>query len=111
MKPLSTVYRGTRDEDGVAHVTCGMVPLAPRWDLKNHSPTGLEWGYGGSGPAQLALALLADFTQDPKRALAWYQPFKWRVVAHLPKGPWTLTGDQIEDVLAVLEEEARGGAS
>jgi len=23
----------------------------------NHSPTGFAWGYGGSGPAQLALAL------------------------------------------------------
>lgn len=24
----------------------------------NHSPDGFNWGYGGSGPAQLALALL-----------------------------------------------------
>jgi hypothetical protein len=34
--------------------------LDPRLDLYNHSPTGFAWGYGGSGPAQLALALLAD---------------------------------------------------
>ena len=25
-----------------------------------HSPTGFEWGYLGSGPADLALSLLAD---------------------------------------------------
>lgn len=25
--------------------------LNPRLDLWNHSPTGFEWGYGGSGPA------------------------------------------------------------
>ena len=27
-----------------------------------HSPTGFEWGFSGSGPAQLALALLLDHT-------------------------------------------------
>src|SRR5947209_8602479 len=39
-------------------------PLPLRLDLFNHSPTGFSWGYGGSGPAQLALALLADALGD-----------------------------------------------
>lgn len=36
--------------------------ISPAESLKvrNHSPTGFNWGYGGSGPAQLALALLLD---------------------------------------------------
>lgn len=34
--------------------------LKMRLDLVNKSPTGFEWGYCGSGPWQLALALLAD---------------------------------------------------
>jgi len=34
--------------------------LPMRLDLVNHSPSGFEWSYGGSGPAQLALTLLAD---------------------------------------------------
>ena len=42
------------EEDGVRR------PLNPRYDLRNHSPTGFAWGYLGSGPAQLALAILAD---------------------------------------------------
>jgi len=25
--------------------------------VRNHSPDGFAWGYGGSGPAQLALAI------------------------------------------------------
>ena len=29
-------------------------PLNPRLDLWSHSPTGFEWGYPGSGPAQLS---------------------------------------------------------
>jgi len=59
-------------------------PLDPRFDLVNHSPTGFHWGYGGSGPAQLAVALLADATEDDAIALRAYQQFKWDVVTKLP---------------------------
>jgi hypothetical protein len=42
------------------------VPLDLNVSLKvrNHSPTGFNWGYGGSGPHQLALGILFDFTGD-----------------------------------------------
>ena len=33
----------------------GMRPLSLA--VRNHSPTGPAWGYDGSGPAQLALAI------------------------------------------------------
>ncbi len=48
----------------------------------NHSPNGFNWGYGGSGPAQLALAILLKFT-DKNTALRLHQDFKWEVVAKL----------------------------
>ena len=38
-------------------------------DLVNHSPDGTEWGYAGSGPAQLALALLAHALADDALAV------------------------------------------
>ena len=43
-------------------VTVDERPLNPEpsQELWNHSPDGFNWGYGGSGPAQLALALLLD---------------------------------------------------
>ena len=56
-------YNGRRTNES-AEVTVNGVPLDPRPDLRNHSPTGFEWGYGGSGPAELALALLADHFDD-----------------------------------------------
>lgn len=59
-------------------------PLDPRVDLVNHSPCGFAWGYGGSGPSQLALAILADFTEDDAFALSHYQAFKRLVIANLP---------------------------
>lgn len=57
------------------------LPLKPSLKLANHSPTGFSWGYWGSGPAQLALALLLDATSVPETALAYYQEFKQAIVA------------------------------
>lgn len=70
-------------------------PLDPRNDLRNHSPDGFEFGYGGSGPAQLALAILADFTDEPEFALAHYQRFKGEFIAPIQTHKWTITAEQI----------------
>jgi hypothetical protein len=92
-------YRGFR-EGGVAHVTVDGKLLDPRLDLENKSPTGLEWGYGGSGPAQLALALIADATGSDARALKHYQMFKWGVVGRLDQEKeWTMTDDDVRRAL------------
>ena len=89
--------------------------LDPRFDLAGHSPTGFEWGYGGSGPAQLALAILADHLKDEpgrtkfyaeQKALRLYQEFKFRVIAKLPHDYWRLTTLEIEDHLKQMEVEA-----
>lgn len=68
----ATVNRRTAEEDQKA--------LRIRSDLHNHSPAGHNWGYGGSGPTQLALDLLADFfgpgRTNERLALAFYQAFK-----------------------------------
>ena len=95
------VYRGTR-EGHVADVTVDGRPLNPRLDLWNHSPSGFEWGYGGSGPAQLALALLADHLGDDDKAIKLHQDFKSNVVAELPYRGWTLGSEQIQRALTAL---------
>lgn len=66
-------------------VYVGGVPVDLDRSLKyrNHSPDGFAWGYGGSGPAQLALALLLHFT-DSHWALEHYQDFEFEVVASWP---------------------------
>ena len=48
---------------------------------RNHSPDGFNWGYGGSGPAQLALAVTLEVTGSAEG----YQQFKWDVIAGLPQ--------------------------
>lgn len=78
-----------------------------------HSPTGFNCGYLGSGPSDLALAILVDyFGEDPEqildlaqrkvsgtsKALRYHQRFKSDVVANLflqDNESYTLTGEQI----------------
>ena len=101
-------YRGRR-RGCDALVTFDGIPLEPRLDLYNHSPDGFEWGYGGSGPAQLALAILANHLGDDGQALALYQSFKWEVVTKLPHRGWTMTSQEIEQALETIRA-AIGGA-
>jgi hypothetical protein len=81
--------------------------LDPRLDLFNHSPTGFEWGYGGSGPAQLALAILADALGDEERALHLHQKFKFAVIGKLPHESWGLTHTEVMDTVRLLEQRER----
>lgn len=107
-----------RDEDGTARATL------PHRHV-HHSPTGFEFGYGGSGPADLALNILAAFVAVPIEhevpeerwgdeavqlhdgsyvsGAVWHlhQEFKRRFVATLPRGGGTIRAD---DVRAWLRE-------
>lgn len=99
-------YEGQHTRRGVV-VTVNGMPLNPRLDLRNHSPAGFEWNYGGSGPTQLALAILADYLGDDQEALNLYQRFKWRVIAELPWKCWTLTAHEIGEALQRLRAAER----
>jgi hypothetical protein len=102
-RPPETVYRGERLTDGRGRilgvrVTVNGERLDPRPSqrLWNHSPTGYEWGYAGSGPAQLALALVLDATGDPAVALRTYQWFKFAAVACWDQ-EWEVTAGRIQE--------------
>ncbi|MGI8711561.1 MAG: DUF6166 domain-containing protein [Acidimicrobiales bacterium] len=67
----------------------------------SHSPDGLAWGYEGSGPADTALSILADITQDQGVAERWHQEFKREVVARLSLNqPFELERGSVEQWLA-----------
>ncbi len=91
------IYEGARGLDG-AIVTVDGHNLPPRHDLRRLSKTGFEWTYEGAGPAQLALALLADHLGDDRAALAQYERFMREVVANLANA-WRLTSDDIDAAL------------
>jgi len=87
------VYFGRRDPTAPVGKECTVTvdgdPLNRRYDLLSASPAGFEWGYRGSGPAQLAIAVLAHAFGD-EFACDHYQQFKRGVVAALPDDRWTL---------------------
>jgi hypothetical protein len=111
MNPINRIYRGYVDADNVAKVTVAdgkaQRDLPLRLDLDNHSPTGFAWGYGGSGPAQLALALLADATGDDDLALVLHQRFKFRVIGRLKiDHPWQMSAQDVRDkVIEIFADE------
>lgn len=81
------------------------LPL--RRDLANHSPAGLNWGHGGSGTAQLALALLADFfghtPAGDRLAVALHQTFKWKCgVCGTPAPRWWLSDERLRFEISKL---------
>lgn len=95
-------YVGVVDSPGEWHVEMefdkGRALLSPEPSLRlaNHSPDGFSWGYGGSGPAQLALAILYDVTSDARLSLSLYQDFKRDVVSKwdMDKG-WEMTLEEV----------------
>lgn len=105
MKPSTppAVYAGRRDTDGtsVTRPDGSPLELEPSLEVWRHSPSDFEWGFSGSGPAQLALALLLDHTGDPAKAQANYQRFKADVVARWRDKEWRLDPNEIDAWLAV----------
>lgn len=99
------VYAGPA---GSSAVTCNGQQLPLYSHVFNHSPSGFRWGYGGSGPAQLALAIMChEFGEDLNQHPASYQNLKWDIISHLPtSSPWVLYS---EDLIAWAECHALGG--
>jgi len=100
---MSTLYRGIVEDDQDWKITKDFIesdptPLDPRFDLVKHSPDGFSWGYAGSGPAQSALAILADHLDSDDEAMAMYQDFNRAVIAafDMDEG-WTLTSEQVAE--------------
>ena len=93
-----TAIRGYRDSEGICHLYIiegeAEREISPDRSLQvyNHSPTGFEWGYSGSGPSQTALAIMLEATDDDHKALNLYQGFKFDVVSGLPYAEWTIPG-------------------
>ena len=80
------VYRIERDEKtGTVIIHVGIKWRAgPSWRLLSHcnlhSPTGFEVGYAGSGPADTAASILADYFEEETRSVerAWRDRFHGR---------------------------------
>jgi len=89
-------YKAKRTPKG-STVTVDGAPLDERTDIRQFSTNGFEWGYVGSGPQQLALAVLADHFGNDNSALTHHKVFMEVVLGELRSDEWTLTSTQIEN--------------
>jgi len=76
------------------HVKLNDKPLDPALSqaVRNHSPDGFAWGYVGSGPSQLALAIMLELVNRPA-AESFYQQFKRDFVGEWPMTDFCVTID------------------
>jgi Family of unknown function (DUF6166) len=96
------VYEGYLDKEGGHLVDKNNVPfdVGPSLEVRMHSPTGFAWGFEGSGPAQLSLAILLEELVPLGFSVigvcAYYQDYKREVIARLaPDKAWRLTSADV----------------
>lgn len=68
-----------------------------------HSPTGFEWGYHGSGPAELALNILNLFV-TPAMAHQLHQQFKDKYIATMARDGGTIHAADVKKWIADVWE-------
>lgn len=76
-----------------------------KWEYLTHvvqHSDGFEWGYGGSGPADLALSILTAVAGF-QIASVFYQEYKHEVVAALPKHGWEI---DVSSVIGWIRRES-----
>ncbi len=85
-------YHGTKEQGQLDNITVAVKEAhhygaSINCDLthvERHSPDGFQWGYGGSGPADLALSILIHFCKKrdllPEVAEKYYQEFKFAFI-------------------------------
>lgn len=109
--PPNNIYEGVVEVETDWEVFVNDEPFDNHESLEicGHSPDGFAWGYGGSGVAQLALAMILNETGNPGLAQLRYIHFKDDVLANLPSDQgWKYTSDQLRKWLELAKEIDRG---
>jgi uncharacterized protein DUF6166 len=72
--------------------------ISPKHEVR-HSPDGFQWGYAGSGPAELARAILVRVIEGDDRARhpRCYQLYKADVVQRIQKDEFELSFKSVRE--------------
>ena len=109
MKSDETTYEGSMHDNEALVIADGeyLNPAISR-KVYDHSRE-FAWGYRGSGPAQLSLAILLDFFNDAtdphfvERALHHHQAFKEVLASFGCEAEWKITGRYLRATIEALE--------
>jgi hypothetical protein len=75
-------------------------PLYPLPHLVRHSPDGFAYGYGGSGPSDLARSIVGDLLneRDPKPSI--YRPVVANIISQLKgTGPFFVAEESVREAI------------
>ena len=90
---LVTVVDDVGDE-----VVLTPAQLKPKYEVR-HSPDGFQWGYAGSGPAELSRAILVCVIKGDDRARhpRCYQRFKADVISRIKRDEFELSFKSVQE--------------
>jgi len=79
--------------------------ITPLKHIVRHSPDGFQFSYVGSGPADLALSILTDYSRGigKEEVVEHYQDFKEKFIAPAKKSLY-ITNEQIDKWISSLPE-------
>jgi len=104
------VYRGYSDQGNASGPVSlvvyeeGQKPYKLRHMIM-HSPSGMSWGYQGSGAADLALSVLADWLGEVA-AVPAHERYDHAIAAQIQEtGAWLLHQEFKRDVVATLPQD------
>ena len=92
--PREWVYAGHRQPLRLCRHTSQAQVVTRNGRLLN-AAADFNWGYGGTGPGNLAREILLDYTGNPDFADRWAVEFKEDIIAGLPDR-WQFTGADID---------------
>lgn len=99
------LFLGHRTHEGIRTVHVDGLPLPERRDLCDYTHTGLDWGFIGPGPSQLAMALasavLGEGEANDRKAVILHNGVK-KLVEKLAHGHWAISS---ADVLQFMTEK------
>lgn len=99
LKPKPEYFHLYRDDDGAPVIVLwfGEGLLHRVQHNVKHSPTGFEWGYAGSGPADCARSMLLALQRycDLPHVEQVYQEFKWTFLFDLPESGGTIRVEKL----------------
>jgi len=76
----------------------GLPPIKAGREFR-HSPDGFQWGYAGSGPAELARAILIAAVPDDDRVRypLCYQKFKAEAIATIRRDEFVIEAKAVQE--------------
>jgi len=94
MEPTGS-FKGFINEDREKVVYFNDMELDPRFDIFNLTRDGFDWGYNGTAPMQLSVAMLAK-TTSIKNAKRYKTQFMLEKLVKLPNNRWVISMSEVK---------------